>query len=403
MKKQIITFASLVTLVVTVNDVEAVTKIDVGNSTKSFITSVSNFLDNSKKTMDNVSNVDVSKTIGTYEENAQQMQKIINTENENKADKEENPLEKEIDITSPEDDKKAKEESTDENKENKDFKSNLSEKIEKVQKMTDLEQQQQELLDQINTKREASNKEYQGKIAALQKNNQEIQNEIKEHPEKKEELTKQLEKNNTKIKEYQTLMLATEKEITSEDVAKLTDVNAALTSMKAAADKQAQEWTQKVTDKLLSDVKSFNPEEELKQNTEKNFVADGSPVDQENITLRRANRTNTAANTAVDSFVQAAVIKRDLNDAKILTQKLANRTDTTDGSIGANATDTQATIMIIKELAKLIKLKTMDMKLKTSAELAKFEKIDSAVDTDIATFTLDKYICSETTDGGSNE
>ena len=198
-------------------------------------------------------------------------------------------------------------------------------------------------------------------------------------------------------------MLATEKEVTSEDVAKLTDVNAALTSMKAAADKQAQEWTQKVTDKLLSDVKSFNPEEELKQNTEKNFVADGSPVDQESITSRRANRTNTAANTAVDTFVQAAVIKRDLNDAKILTQKLANRTDTTDGSIGANATDTQTTIMIIKELAKLIKLKTMDLKLKTSAEMAKFEKIDSAVDSDIATFTLDKYICSETTDGGGNE
>lgn len=400
MKKVIILTSWLMMWMISANISEAKLKIDVGNSPKTVVTAVSNFFDNTKKTMDNVGNSAVIKTIGSYVEDAKQMQTIINDAKTTAEQIKEDPLGASIDLA----EEKLEEQAQKEQEAEEDgFATNLTEKIEKVQKMTDLEQQQQELLDQINTKREASNKEYQGKIEALQKNNQEIQNEIKEHPEKKEELTKQLEKNNTKIKEYQTLMLATEKEVTSEDVAKLTDVNAALTSMKAAADKQAQEWTQKVTDKLLSDVKSFNPEEELKQNTEKNFVADGSPVDQESITSRRANRTNTAANTAVDTFVQAAVIKRDLNDAKILTQKLANRTDTTDGSIGANATDTQTTIMIIKELAKLIKLKTMDLKLKTSAEMAKFEKIDSAVDSDIATFTLDKYICSETTDGGGNE
>lgn len=400
MKKVIILTSWLMMWMISANISEAKLKIDVGNSPKTVVTAVSNFFDNAKKTMDNVGNSAVIKTIGSYVEDAKQMQTIINDAKTTGEQIKEDPLGASIDLA----EEKLEEQAQKEQEAEEDgFATNLTEKIEKVQKMTDLEQQQQELLDQINTKREASNKEYQGKIEALQKNNQEIQNEIKEHPEKKEELTKQLEKNNTKIKEYQTLMLATEKEVTSEDVAKLTDVNAALTSMKAAADKQAQEWTQKVTDKLLSDVKSFNPEEELKQNTEKNFVADGSPVDQESITSRRANRTNTAANTAVDTFVQAAVIKRDLNDAKILTQKLANRTDTTDGSIGANATDTQTTIMIIKELAKLIKLKTMDLKLKTSAEMAKFEKIDSAVDSDIATFTLDKYICSETTDGGGNE
>ena len=400
MKKEIILTSWLMMWMISANISEAKLKIDVGNSPKTVVTAVSNFFDNAKKTMDNVGNSAVIKTIGSYVEDAKQMQTIINDAKTTAEQIKEDPLGASIDLA----EEKLEEQAQKEQEAEEDgFATNLTEKIEKVQKMTDLEQQQQELLDQINTKREASNKEYQGKIEALQKNNQEIQNEIKEHPEKKEELTKQLEKNNTKIKEYQTLMLATEKEVTSEDVAKLTDVNAALTSMKAAADKQAQEWTQKVTDKLLSDVKSFNPEEELKQNTEKNFVADGSPVDQESITSRRANRTNTAANTAVDTFIQAAVIKRDLNDAKILTQKLANRTDTTDGSIGANATDTQTTIMIIKELAKLIKLKTMDLKLKTSAEMAKFEKIDSAVDSDIATFTLDKYICSETTDGGGNE
>lgn len=400
MKKVIILTSWLMMWMISANISEAKLKIDVGNSPKTVVTAVSNFFDNAKKTMDNVGNSAVIKTIGSYVEDAKQMQTIINDAKTTAEQIKEDPLGASIDLA----EEKLEEQAQKEQEAEEDgFATNLTEKIEKVQKMTDLEQQQQELLDQINTKREASNKEYQGKIEALQKNNQEIQNEIKEHPEKKEELTKQLEKNNTKIKEYQTLMLATEKEVTSEDVAKLTDVNAALTSMKAAADKQAQEWTQKVTDKLLSDVKSFNPEEELKQNTEKNFVADGSPVDQESITSRRANRTNAAANTAVDTFVQAAVIKRDLNDAKILTQKLANRTDTTDGSIGANATDTQTTIMIIKELAKLIKLKTMDLKLKTSAEMAKFEKIDSAVDSDIATFTLDKYICSETTDGGGNE
>ena len=400
MKKVIILTSWLMMWMISANISEAKLKIDVGNSPKTVVTAVSNFFDDAKKTMDNVGNSAVIKTIGSYVEDAKQMQTIINDAKTTAEQIKEDPLGASIDLA----EEKLEEQAQKEQEAEEDgFATNLTEKIEKVQKMTDLEQQQQELLDQINTKREASNKEYQGKIEALQKNNQEIQNEIKEHPEKKEELTKQLEKNNTKIKEYQTLMLATEKEVTSEDVAKLTDVNAALTSMKAAADKQAQEWTQKVTDKLLSDVKSFNPEEELKQNTEKNFVADGSPVDQESITSRRANRTNTAANTAVDTFVQAAVIKRDLNDAKILTQKLANRTDTTDGSIGANATDTQTTIMIIKELAKLIKLKTMDLKLKTSAEMAKFEKIDSAVDSDMATFTLDKYICSETTDGGGNE
>ena len=187
--------------------------------------------------MDNVGNSAVIKTIGSYVEDAKQMQTIINDAKTTAEQIKEDPLGASIDLA----EEKLEEQAQKEQEAEEDgFATNLTEKIEKVQKMTDLEQQQQELLDQINTKREASNKEYQGKIEALQKNNQEIQNEIKEHPEKKEELTKQLEKNNTKIKEYQTLMLATEKEVTSEDVAKLTDVNAALTSMKAAADKQAQ-------------------------------------------------------------------------------------------------------------------------------------------------------------------
>ena len=164
MKKVIILTSWLMMWMISANISEAKLKIDVGNSPKTVVTAVSNFFDNAKKTMDNVGNSAVIKTIGSYVEDAKQMQTIINDAKTTAEQIKEDPLGASIDLA----EEKLEEQAQKEQEAEEDgFATNLTEKIEKVQKMTDLEQQQQELLDQINTKREASNKEYQGKIEAL--------------------------------------------------------------------------------------------------------------------------------------------------------------------------------------------------------------------------------------------
>lgn len=77
MKKVIILTSWLMMWMISANISEAKLKIDVGNSPKTVVTAVSNFFDNAKKTMDNVGNSAVIKTIGSYVEDAKQMQTII--------------------------------------------------------------------------------------------------------------------------------------------------------------------------------------------------------------------------------------------------------------------------------------------------------------------------------------
>lgn len=380
----------------------AIPKIDGGNAAKNAVTSVSNFADNAKKKYDEISNSTLIKTIGNGINEAKGMYKKYE---EYKAKAEafrEDPLQASLNLIEEQAQKEQEKKGTkDENGDNSSetseetdgFFTKLNEKVNTVKEVTDLQQQEENLLKNINDAKDAKRTEVESKVKVLEENNAQLEQEIKDNPSRKEELTKQIEKNNAKIKAYQAGLEASEQEITAEDVAKLTDVQGALKNMQDKAEAWANEQTQKVKEELLSKLNSMNPEEDLKQNTENNFLANNEVEDAGNIIAKRSYRKQEAGTTAIETVAQVATIKRELDDDKTFTQNIASRTGATDGSLPANITDTQATIAVVQELAKTIELKIMDLKLKTASEMAQFEKTSSEPDSDITKFSLDKYIC----------
>ena len=402
MKKIIYISALLFAVMLLPSEGNAIPKIDGGNAAKNAVTSVSNFADNAKKKYDEISNSTLIKTIGNGIDEAKGMYKKYE---EYKAKAEafrEDPLQASLNLIEEQAQKEQEKKGTkgengdnssETSEETDGFFTKLNEKVNTVKEATDLQQQEENLLKNINEAKDAKRTEVESKVKVLEENNAQLEQEIKDNPSRKEELTKQIEKNNAKIKAYQAGLEASEQEITAEDVAKLTDVQGALKNMQDKAEAWANEQTQKVKEELLSKLNSMNPEEDLKQNTENNFLANNEVEDAGNIIAKRSYRKQEAGTTAIETVAQVATIKRELDDDKTFTQNIASRTGATDGSLPANITDTQATIAVVQELAKTIELKIMDLKLKTASEMAQFEKTSSEPDSDITKFSLDKYIC----------
>lgn len=402
MKKIIYISALLFAVMLLPSEGNAIPKIDGGNAAKNVITSVTNFADNAKKKYDEISNSTLIKTIGNGIDEAKGMYKKYE---EYKAKAEafrEDPLQASLNLIEEQAQKEQEKKGTkgengdnssETSEETDGFFTKLNEKVNTVKEVTDLQQQEENLLKNINEAKDAKRTEVESKVKVLEENNAQLEQEIEDNPSRKEELTKQIEKNNAKIKAYQAGLEASEQEITAEDVAKLTDVQGALKNMQDKAEAWANEQTQKVKEELLSKLNSMNPEEDLKQNTENNFLANNEVEDAGNIIAKRSYRKQEAGTTAIETVAQVATIKRELDDDKTFTQNIASRTGATDGSLPANITDTQATIAVVQELAKTIELKIMDLKLKTASEMAQFEKTSSEPDSDITKFSLDKYIC----------
>ena len=402
MKKIIYISALLFAVMLLPSEGNAIPKIDGGNAAKNVVTSVTNFADNAKKKYDEISNSKLIKTIGNGINEAKGMYKKYE---EYKAKAEafrEDPLQASLNLIEEQAQKEQEKKGTkgengdnssETSEETDGFFTKLNEKVNTVKEVTDLQQQEENLLKNINDAKDAKRTEVESKVKVLEENNAQLEQEIEDNPSRKEELTKQIEKNNAKIKAYQAGLEASEQEITAEDIAKLTDVQGALKNMQDKAEAWANEQTQKVKEELLSKLNSMNPEEDLKQNTENNFLANNEVEDAGNIIAKRSYRKQEAGTTAIETVAQVATIKRELDDDKTFTQNIASRTGATDGSLPANITDTQATIAVVQELAKTIELKIMDLKLKTASEMAQFEKTSSEPDSDITKFSLDKYIC----------
>lgn len=402
MKKIIYISALLFAVMLLPSEGNAIPKTDGGNAAKNVVTSVTNFADNAKKKYDEISNSTLIKTIGNGINEAKGMYKKYE---EYKAKAEafrEDPLQASLNLIEEQAQKEQEKKGTkgengdnssETSEETDGFFTKLNEKVNTVKEATDLQQQEENLLKNINEAKDAKRTEVESKVKVLEENNAQLEQEIEDNPSRKEELTKQIEKNNAKIKAYQAGLEASEQEITAEDIAKLTDVQGALKNMQDKAEAWANEQTQKVKEELLSKLNSMNPEEDLKQNTENNFLANNEVEDAGNIIAKRSYRKQEAGTTAIETVAQVATIKRELDDDKTFTQNIASRTGATDGSLPANITDTQATIAVVQELAKTIELKIMDLKLKTASEMAQFEKTSSEPDSDITKFSLDKYIC----------
>lgn len=402
MKKIIYISALLFAVMLLPSEGNAIPKTDGGNAAKNVVTSVTNFADNAKKKYDEISNSTLIKTIGNGIDEAKGMYKKYE---EYKAKVEafrEDPLQASLNLIEEQAQKEQEKKGTkgengdnssETSEETDGFFTKLNEKVNTIKEATDLQQQEENLLKNINEAKDAKRTEVESKVKVLEENNAQLEQEIEDNPSRKEELTKQIEKNNAKIKAYQAGLEASEQEITAEDIAKLTDVQGALKNMQDKAKAWANEQTQKVKEELLSKLNSMNPEEDLKQNTENNFLANNEVEDAGNIIAKRSYRKQEAGTTAIETVAQVATIKRELDDDKTFTQNIASRTGATDGSLPANITDTQATIAVVQELAKTIELKIMDLKLKTASEMAQFEKTSSEPDSDITKFSLDKYIC----------
>ena len=365
MKKIIYISALLFAVMLLPSEGNAIPKIDGGNAAKNAVTSVTNFADNAKKKYDEISNSTLIKTIGNGIDEAKGMYKKYE---EYKAKAEafrEDPLQASLNLIEEQAQKEQEKKGTkgengdnssETSEETDGFFTKLNEKVNTVKEATDLQQQEENLLKNINDAKDAKRTEVESKVKVLEENNAQLEQEIEDNPSRKEELTKQIEKNNAKIKAYQAGLEASEQEITAEDVAKLTDVQGALKNMQDKAEAWANEQTQKVKEELLSKLNSMNPEEDLKQNTENNFLANNEVEDAGNIIAKRNYRKQEAGTTAIETVAQVATIKRELDDDKTFTQNIASRTGATDGSLPANITDTQATIAVVQELAKTIRL-----------------------------------------------
>ncbi len=397
MKKTTFLIASIITGIFLCNIPSAqagMLKIDAGKLAKEVVTSITNFMENFKKMMDESAAIQRAAKMGKgVMETAKQLESIKEEAEDAVNEIKEDPLNGTLNVL---------DEHLGDNEKFQQLQNTISDKMNDAQELLDLEEKKEKLEAKIAEQVAAKKAELEGKITVLEENNKNLKDEIEKNPSQKDEYEKQIEQNNLKIAEYQAMMSTIEGEISAEMLQELTDLNAQLDKLKASAEQYAQEQKDKVMNELKGKLSSMNSEDELKANTSKNFLAAGEVETNENILNKRFYRIQTAGNTAIEVGAKSAIIKNGLPDMGEYTKKLAARTETSDGSISTNTTDTQVSIEQIKMIAKLIELTIYDLKQSTASEMASHNGVSSAPDSNITTFSLDKYICKpqSTKEGG---
>ncbi len=403
MRKSAFLLASTISLVVGIDSAYAFPKIDFGGTSKEIVTSVTNFLDNAKKQLDNSAALQRAIRMGKGAiETAKQLEEIKKTVEEQATAIKEDPLNAGLDLAQDQLDK-----FSGENKgEEANWADKISNKMQDAQSMLDLEAQKEQLENEITEQMQGQKTELEGKIKVLEENNKNLAAEIENNPDKKEEYEKQIAANNLKIEGYNKAASSLEQEFSLENAsataAELADVNSQLSKLQAAATNYANEQAAKVQQELEEQLKSMTPEQDLKEITSKNFLAAGEPENAANIMSKKQYRKKEAGDTAIEVAARTAKLQDELPDLVDYTKKVAARTDTADGTISANTTDSQVSAEQVKALAKFIEVTIYDLKLKTSQEIAAYQGASSEPDSNITSFTLDKYICepSNTSEGG---
>ena len=403
MRKSAFLLASAISLILGIDSAYAIPKIDFGGTAKEIVTSVSNFLDNAKKQLDNSAAIQRVIKMGKGAiETAKQLEEMKKKVEEQVAAFEEDPLNAGLNLAQDQLDK-----ASGLNKgEEANWADKISSKMQDAQSMLDLEAQKEKLENEINEKMQGQKTELEGKIKVLEENNKNLAAEIEKNPDKKEEYEKQIAANNLKIEGYNKAVSALGQEFSLENAAgtaaELADVNSQLNKLQSAATNYAKEQAAKVQQELEEQLKSMTPEQDLKEITSKNFLAAGEPENTANIMSKKQYRKKEAGDTAIEVAARTAKLQDELPDLVDYTQKVAARTDTADGTISANTTDSQVSAEQVKALAKFIEVTIYDLKLKTSQEIAAYQGASSEPDSNITSFTLDKYICepSNTSEGG---
>ncbi len=403
MKKTTFLLASVLGMIMGTNTAHAIPKIDVGGTAKEITTSITNFFDNFKKQLDNSAAVQRAIKMGKGAiETAKQLEEMKKTVEEQVAAFEEDPLNAGLNLAQDQLDK-----ASGLNKgEEANWADKISSKMQDAQSLLDLEAQKEKLENTINEQMQGQKTELEGKIKVLEENNKNLAAEIEKNPDKKEEYEKQIAANKLKIEGYNKAVSALGKEFSlesaTETAAELADVNSQLKKLQTAAADYANEQAAKVQQELEEQLKSMTPEQDLKEITSKNFLAAGEVENTDNILSKKQYRKKEAGNTAIEVAARTAKLQAELPDLVEYTRKVAARTDTADGTISANTTDTQVSAEEVKALAKFIEVTIYDLKLKTATEIAAYQGASSEPDDNITSFTLDKYICepSKTSEGG---
>lgn len=377
----------------------ALTKVDVGGSAAKITETITGSITAVKKKMDESVAVQTAITLGKGGAEVVGQVQEVKTKVDEKIEKvSENPLEEGLDVSEEIADKTGLNES--ELYKNAEIK--IAEKTEDFENLTNLEEQKEKLTEEINQKIAAEEQKTQSKIDALKKNNENLQEMIKTDPTKKSEYEAQITKNEAEIKALEDQLEVTKNAINAENIDTLNALDAQMQVLKEKAENLANEAKEKASKQLSDKLNSLDTEGTLLETSEKNFLKEGDTENSENITRIKTYRTYMAAQDTLDVIAQGVIIKQGLDAENTETEKLANRTGALDGSISAINMNTQVVIKNIEALAKYIKVMLLDLKMKTSqdlAELGVYKQIEEPKD--ITSFNLDNYIYEVGTAGDS--
>ena len=374
-------------------------KIDVGGSAAEITKTISGYLETGKKKLDESVAIQTAITYGkgAAEAGKAMMEMKQNVEEKINAIKED-PLGAGLDAASDIADKTG----LSENEKLQKAVDMVGQKTEDIQKLTDLEAQKEKLTTELNKKMAAESKTTQAKIDVLQKNNDNLQKMIKENPQKAEEYKSQIKKNEAEITALQAKLEITQKGISAESLGQLTDIkgqanalkNKAITLANAAKDKAAQQLEDKLN--------SMDSEKSLNETVSKNYLGENEAEDAENTTRIKTYRTYVAAQDVLTVFPTAVALQQGLEVENTETGKLAARAGALDGSVSAVNMGTQVSVKNIMAMAKYVEIMLLDMKRRTSEDLASIESVKQTQPSDdITSFNLDNYIYEpETTSEG---
>lgn len=377
----------------------ALPKIDLGGSAAKITETISGYVTAVKKKMDESVAVQTAITLGKGGAEVLGQVQGVKANVEDKIERvTEDPLGEGLNVAS----EIVDETGLSESEVYKNVESKIAEKTEDFENLTNLEEQKEKLTEEINQKIAAEEQKTQSKIDALKKNNENLQEMIKNDPSKKSEYEAQITKNEAEIKAMEAQLEVTKNAINAENLDVMNALNSQTQALKDKAANLANEAKEKAAKQLSDKLNSLDNKGALSETTEKNFLGKDDIENSENITKIKTYRTYMAAQDTLDVIAQGVIIKQGLDAENTETEKLANRTAALDGSTSSINMNTQVVIKNIEALAKYIKVMLLDLKMKTSqdlAELGVYKQIEEQKD--ITSFNLDNYIYEVGTAGDS--
>lgn len=390
MKKYLIPLGFCLIAMLVSAETQALWKTDVGGAAAEVTKTVSGWLENGKKKMDESVAVQTIVIQGKGAiETAKQIQQLKTDVEEKKDALKEDPLGAGLDIAGD----AAGKIGLEENDKYSQAMEKLNEKTADAQKLADLDEQKAKLTEEMNKKLAAEQKATQAKIDSYDKNTAALKQMIKDNPEKADEYKAQITKNEASKKALQAGLEISTKELSAPNLASLTDVNSQIGALNDKLQARAEAAKEKVAKELKDKLLGSDSAGALNETVEKNYIPKNSPEDAASISKTKTYRSYVAAQDLLTVASQVALEKQKLDENTTETKKIADRVGATDGYIAAINMDTQVKVQNIVALGGYIEMMIRDLKMRTSEELGGAQDSKQQGGSgDITTFSLDDYI-----------